>query len=115
MQREKVTVALSTEAIKLVREKRLNKPCIKIDLNYKAPVCTSSFCKKRPYISIGVVDEDSVDRDYLRVVSNSGIAARIASPLLELADRDSIGLRIETEGIWKLRRLVVEGFDMYEI
>lgn len=115
MQRAKVTVALSTEATKLVLKKGLDRPCVKIDLNYKAPVCTSSFCKKRPYISIGAIDEDSVDRDYVRIVSDSGIPTRIAPPLLKLAARDSIELRVETKGIWKLRRLVVEGFDAYKI
>lgn len=106
---------MSVEATRLVRESRLEKPCVKVSLDYKPPVCTSSFCRKRPYISVSVAEEDSVNEAYVRVASDSGIPVYIAGPLFELANREGKSVKIETRGVWKFRRLVLEGLDPYKI
>ena len=84
-------------------------------MDYKAPVCTSSFCRKRPYISLNVANEDSIGEGYVRVVSEPRVPVYFANPLFELASREGKPLRIETRGVWKFKRLVVEGLDPYRI
>jgi hypothetical protein len=84
-------------------------------LEYKPPVCTSSFCRKRPYISVSVAEEDYVNEVYVRVTSDSGIPVYIVNPLFELANREGKSVKIETRGVWPFRRLVLEGLDPYNI
>ena len=106
---------LSVDAIRFIRETNLRKVCIRISLEYKPPVCTSSFCRKRPYISVNITDEDSIGEGYVRIVSEPKIPVYFADPLFELANREGRSLRIETRGIWKFKRLVLEGLDPYKI
>jgi len=108
-------LSLSEDAYRLVSERHLEKPCIKISLVYKAPVCTSSFCKKRPFVLVSAVDESSVDKSFVKVVSDLGLPVYIASPLFELANRQNRPVSIKVTGIWRLRKLVQEGLDPYRI
>ena len=108
-------LSLSEDAYKLVCERHLERPCIMISLVYKPPVCTSSFCRKRPFVLVSAVDESSVDRSFVKVVSDLGVPVYIASPLFELANRESKPVRIKVIGIWKLRKLFQEGLDPYRI
>jgi len=106
---------LSVDAIALIRESKLRRPCVMINLKYKLPVCTSSFCRKQPYISVNVIEEDSIGEGYVSVYSEPRVPVYFADPLFELANREGRSLRVETRGKWKFKRLVLEGLDPYKI
>ena len=108
-------LSLTSEVSRLVQESRLDKPCIRISLEYKPPVCTSSFCRKRPYISVNIVDERSIQEGFARVASYEGIPIHIANPLMELANREGKPIKIEVSGAWKFRKLVLKGLDPYKL
>jgi len=106
-----IDLIFSRDAQGFLRESSLRKPCVKVSLDHKPPICTSSYCKKRPYVRVDVVEEDSVEEGHARIVSNSGIVVYMSDLLLNLAMRGNRTLKIGTKGSWKFRRLVMEGLD----
>ena len=110
-----MNLSISGDASSLVRKSTLRKPCVKVNLEYKPPVCTSSFCRKRPYVSVSIVEENSVNEGFVRVVTVSSIPVYFARPLFELAEREGRPVNIDARGGWKFRRLVVEGLDPYKL
>lgn len=108
-------MSVSIDALGLIQGSRLEGPCIKISLDYKPPICMSSFCRKRPYVSVNVADESSVQEGFVRVVSYSRTPVYMAQPLFDLATREGKPVKVETRGLWKFKRLVLEGLDPYKI
>ena len=106
-----IDLIFSSDAQRFLRESSLRKPCVKVSLDHKPPMCTSSYCKKRPYVRVDVVEEDSVEEGHARIVTNSGIVVYMSDLLLNLAMRGNQTLKIGTKGSWKFRRLVLEGLD----
>jgi hypothetical protein len=106
-----IDLIFSSDAQGFLRESSLRKPCVKVSLDHKPPICASSYCKKRPYVRVDVVEEDSVEEGHARIVTNSGIVVYMSDLLLNLAMRGNRTLKIGTKGSWKFRRLVLEGLD----
>mgnify|MGYP001059456205 CR=1 FL=1 len=108
-------VSVSVVALRFIQGSRLERPCIKISLDYKPPICMSSFCRKRPYVSVNVADESSVQEGFVRVASYSRTPVYMAQPLFDLATREGKPVKVDTRGLWKFKRLVLEGLDPYKI